>query len=100
MDVGPLSSISSMRPPRSASTCAAQVDEIRFEVFALGAARGWPTAAINFRATIVTGTLRATVSRPPLTIGGIRLDLRRTMVSGPGQNWLARHAADSGQSAT
>ena len=98
-EVGPLSRIRSIRPSRSDRTCSARVGESRFERLALGAASGWPTRSIRPRATGGSGTLSATVSRPPVTTSGIRLDRSRTSVSGPGQNVPARRSAASGQAA-
>ena len=84
--VGPLSRIRSILPSRSDRTCSARVGESRFERLALGAASGWPTRSIKPRATGGKGTLSATVSLPPVTTSGIRLDRSSTSVSGPGQN--------------
>ena len=68
--VGPPSTISGMREPRSASTAAAVVALTRPEELALGAASGRPSAAIS-SAPKPFGMRSAIVSRPAVTSGWI-----------------------------
>ena len=86
---GPPSTISSMRPRRSASTCAAVVGETWPERLADGATTGPPNAARMARATGWSGTRTPMVSRPAVASCGdrtIRDAFGSTSVSGPGQN--------------
>ena len=98
--VGPPSTISGMREPRSASTAAAVVALTRPEELALGAASGRPSAAIS-SAPNPFGILSAIVSRPAVTSGWILAPCFSfsTSVSGPGQNASAS-SLESGSNST
>ena len=100
--VGPPSTISSMRPRRSASTCCAVVGETWPERFADGATTGRPNAARMSRATGWPGTRTAMVSRPAVarSATGQSARLGSTSVSGPGQNAAASRSAASSKRAS
>ena len=93
--VAPPSTMSSMRPRRSASTCCAVVGETWPERFADGATTGRPKAARMSRATGCAGTRTAMVSRPAVASSatGQSARLGSTRVSGPGQNAAASRSA-------
>ena len=97
--VGPLSRIRSIRPSRSARTCSARVGESRFDRLALGAASGWPARSIRPRATGGSGTRSATVSRPAVTMSGIRLTGGARASAGPARTCRRGAPRLSGQSA-
>ncbi len=89
---GPASITMSMRPRRSASTCAALVGETWPERLAEGATTGPLKAASKARATGCAGTRTATLSRPASARSATPQSGRfgSTSVSGPGQNAAAK----------
>ena len=92
---GPPSTMRSMRPRRSASTCCAVVGETWPERLAEGATIGRPNAASISRATGWLGTRTAMVSRPAVASSATGQSARfgNTSVSGPGQNAAASRSA-------
>ena len=83
----------SIRPSRSATTCAARVGLGRENRFALGAAIGMPAARSSACATGCEGTRIATDGNPAVTSSGTIRLFGNTRVSGPGQKRAARAAA-------
>ena len=59
------------------------------EVFALGAAIGTPDSFIIALAILLSGSLTATVSSPPLVASGTIFLFFKTTVIGPGQYFFA-----------
>ena len=100
--VGPPSTIRSMRPRRSASTCCAVVGETWPERLADGATTGRPNAARMSRATGCPAPARRWCrgrrwqARPP----GNRRAFGSTSVSGPGQNAAASRSAAASKRAS
>ena len=68
------------------------------DVLALGAAINPPPSLIIAAAILLLGIRTATVSSPPVVSSGIRSDLLRIIVSGPGQKAFASLIAASGTS--
>ena len=83
--VAPPSTTASMRPSRSASTCAAVVGLVCPNVFALGAAKGTPVSRSNSSATGCDGIRTPTSGRPAVTASGMFAFRGSSSVSGPGQ---------------
>ena len=81
----PPSTTAAILPAMSSMTCAAVVVEGRPEVLAEGAAMGTPAARMTARAIGWEGRRMPTVSRPAETSTGMRSDLGKMMVMGPGQ---------------
>ena len=96
----PPSKRASTRPVRSSCTWWKVVGLGRPDRLAEGAARGTSAASMTARAVGWEGQRTATVSRPPLVSRGMRSDLGRMMVSGPGQKAAANFLALSGTSCT
>ena len=87
-------------PFKSSITCSTLVGDGLPDKFAEGAATGKSTAFKIAWAISLLGSLIATVSSPPVASSGIRSDLLKIIVRGPGQNFSIHFFATSGISAT
>ena len=100
--VAPPSTIRSIRPRRSASTCCAVVGETWPERLAEGATTGRPKAVRMSRATGWSGTRTAMLSSPAVASSatGQLSAFGSTSVSGPGQNAAASRSAAASKRAS
>ena len=96
ISTGPPSSIMSIRPERSSSTCCAVEGDGLPEAFALGAAIYTPLSLMSLAASGWDGILIATVSSPPVVSFGTISFLLNIIVIGPGQNLSISFSAIGG----